>query len=163
MPTTRCTTSCPAKNHVARYEYDDADRLKSLTTTSGGTWTFVRDASGNITKRTDAKGNATTYSYDELDRLRSRSYPSVTSTPTVRFSYDANSNVVSMIDAQDGTGESMSYDALDRLKTVARAGRSFTYGYDAAANVVSRTYPDGTQLSYGFDDDGRVASLVKGG
>jgi len=64
----------------------------------------------------------------------------------------------------DGAGtETYTYDELDRLRTVSRGTDQFAYTFDAAGNLLSRTYPDGTVTSYTYDDDGRMASATSGG
>jgi YD repeat-containing protein len=39
----------------------------------------------------------------------------------------------------------------------------FAYGYDAASNLTQTTYPDGTVVSYAYDDDERMLSAATGG
>ncbi len=44
---------------------------------------------------------------------------------------------------------------------VGRSGeQGFSYRYDADGNLVSRTYPDVTLVSAGFDRDGRLVALA---
>ena len=66
----------------------------------------------------------------------------------------------------DGVGANVTYgyDTADRLTAVGRAGQQgFAYRYDPDGNLVSRTYPDVTVVSAGFDRDGRLVALSEGG
>ena len=42
-----------------------------------------------------------------------------------------------------------------------RAADSFAYTYDPAGNVLTRSYPGVGPASYGYDDDGRLASVTR--
>lgn len=149
------------------FAYDGANRLASVTSPSGRVWSYAYGPTGTLRSKTLPSGNATpqagdgtiTYSYDAADRLTRIDHSDAT--PDVTFTYDANSNVMSMADGTGGT-ETYAYDALNRLTEVRRGTDVLAYGYDAAGNVVSRTYPDGTTVSSSYDDDGRLASVTEG-
>jgi RHS repeat-associated protein len=144
-----------AKNHVTTYAYDLAKRLTSTTDPLSHVWSLTYDAAGNIATRTDANNKATTFGYDALNRLTTVTYAD-SSTATVTNAYDANGNRVSMI---DGAGtETYAFDALNRLTTVTRGTVIFSYGYDAAGNVTSRTYPGQSAQPFVYDDDGRLST-----
>jgi RHS repeat-associated protein len=161
-------TRTDANGHVTKWSYDDAGQPTSITKAFGtavaATTSYSYDPDGNLETKTDANGNATqaagdgvtSYGYDELGRPSSVSYSDVT--PDLAFGYDADSNRTSMSDG--GGSETYSFDALDRLKTAMRGADSFSYGYDAASNVARRSYPSGAQTTYGYDDDGRMASMT---
>jgi RHS repeat-associated protein len=64
----------------------------------------------------------------------------------------------------DGSGSiSYIYDNLNRLTSATRGTNTFSYGYDVAGDISSRTYPDTTQTSYAYDEDNRLASATTGG
>jgi RHS repeat-associated protein len=167
-PAGNLTSRTDAKNHATTYEYDDANRRTSVTSPTGQKWTYGYDPNGNLAELVDARGNSTPtdpgdgktlFVYDELNRLASIDYSDAT--PDVGFSYDANGNRTEL---RDGFGtQTYVYDALDRLTSVTRGSDQFQYGYDAGSNVVRRIHPDGTQVDYGYDDDGRLASVTSGG
>lgn len=156
-----------AENHTTTYAYDGANRLASVTSPEGDRWTYDYDAAGNLIRTVDANGNATatagdgtiTFAYDVLHRVTTTDYSDAT--PDVTFTYDANGNRTSMV---DGAGSvTYEYDRLNRLTATTRGGEGFSYGYDAAGNVSSRTYPDETQLNYSYDDDGRMSTFASAG
>jgi RHS repeat-associated protein len=118
-------------------------------------WSVTYDDAGNVETRTDANAKTTTYSWDELKRLTAIDYHD-SSTPSVDFAYDANDNRTSM---SDGAGtETSTFDALDRLTAVTRGTTTFSYGYDAAGNLTSRTYPGEPAQTWTYNDDGQLAS-----
>jgi RHS repeat-associated protein len=164
-----------ANNHVTTYGYDDANHLSLVTgpdpdgagALTSAVTSYGYDENGNRTTRTDANGNATPtagdgqtlYTYDVLNRLKTIDYADTT--PDVSLVYDANSSRTQLT---DGSGtETSVYDALNRPTSVARGSDTFSYGYDPAGNMTKRTYPDGTVVDYGFDDDGRLQTAASGG
>jgi RHS repeat-associated protein len=162
-------------NHVTTYVYDDAGRLTQITGqdpdgAGAGTapvTTYTYDVNGNRLTMIDPNGNSTptagdgktTYTYDRDNRLKTIAYSDTT--PGVTFNYDAVGNRSSMV---DGSGTlTYTYDNLDRLKTLVRGTNTFSYTYDPAGNVLTRTYPDTTQITYTYDEDNRLATAASGG
>jgi RHS repeat-associated protein len=144
-----------ANNHVTTFAYDLAQRLTSTTAPLSHVWSLTYDPAGNIATTTDANNKITTFGYDALNRLSTVTYAD-SSTATVTNAYDANSNGVSMT---DGAGtETYAFDALNRLTTVTRGSLIFSYGYDAAGNVTSRTYPGQSAQPFVYDNDGRLST-----
>jgi RHS repeat-associated protein len=165
-------TRTDPNSHVTTYGYDNANRLTTvtlptITTPSNLTpvWTYGYDAAGNQTTVLDPNGATTTTTYDQLNRPTQVSYTGGATTPTATTSYDADSNRTQLIDG-DGT-VTYSYDYDNRLTSASRvhtAGGTdtFSYGYDPAGNITSRTYPDGTVVSYAPNNDERLASVTVG-
>jgi len=144
-----------AKLHLTTFGYDLAKRLTSTTAPLNRTWTIGYDPNGNATSRTDANQHTVTYVYDALNRLTAANYNDLL-TPDASFGYDANSNRTSLVDAF-GT-ETYVSDALNRLTSVTRGSDTFSYGYDPAGNLTSRTYPGQSAQTLVYDDDGRLTS-----
>jgi RHS repeat-associated protein len=152
------TSRVDPKNHTTSYAYDKDDRLTSVTSALNKIWRYAYDDAGNVTLTTLPSGATISYGYDALGRLTSIDYSD--STPDVSFGYDANGNRTQMT---DGAGNvSYSYDTLNRLTGVTRGVDSFAYGYDAAGHLTQRTDPDGQTATYGYTDDGELASVDGG-
>ncbi|MBA3688501.1 MAG: RHS repeat-associated core domain-containing protein [Chloroflexi bacterium] len=146
-------TRLDANQHTTTNGYDLANRLTSNTDPASHVWLLTYDPAGNLATRRDANLKTTTYAYDALNRPTSITY-ATTSTPTVTFAYDANSNRTAMT---DGAGtESYTFDALNRPTAVTRGSDTFSDGYDLAGNVISRTYPGQSAQTWVYDDDGRL-------
>jgi RHS repeat-associated protein len=181
----RVSTVTDGKNQTDTYSYDDWDRITqilyngtSTCSTSAGTCVqFVYDGDGNVTSRVDQTGT-TIFIYDTLNRLVQEDLPSSVDACSgyggMRYTYDAASNLVSNCDA--GGTVSYVYDAANRNTGEATDGGSCTpgaivqpcttFGYDAANNLTSITYPSSTSVtdSLGYDGAGHQTSeLVKEG
>jgi RHS repeat-associated protein len=156
-----------AKGHITTYTYDFANELTSLTSPTGQKWTYAYDADGNQTSMVNANGNSTqtagdgttTRTYDAVGRLTAIAYSD--STPGVSFTYDFVGNRTQMTDG--GGTQTYTYDAANRLTGVTRGTNTFSYAYNLAGNLTSRTYPDATATTYAYDNDGRLSSATSGG
>ena len=123
--------------------------------------TFERDARGNLTRHTDAAGAASTFTCNARGQVLSATGPGG---GAVTHTYNADGTLAMLHDGDtgqkivihddllrpsrlqhaDGSAESWSYDALDRLVTsVNRAGGVSTSQYDANGALVSLTDPAG--------------------
>src|SRR5262249_53938532 len=58
---------------------------------------------------------------------------------------------------------SYTYDGENELLTSSRGAATFTYTYDPAGHVTSRTYPSSPAIAYGYDADGHLTSVTAGG
>jgi RHS repeat-associated protein len=146
-------------NNMTTYGYDSAGRLTRKTDPLNHVTRHSYDAVGNETKIVAADGTTTTKGYDLVNRLTSIHYSD--STPSATFTYDGLGNRLTMV---DGAGtETYGYDAMNRLTSVTRGTSGFSYTYDSAANILSRTYPDGTLTTYTYDSDNKMATLASGG
>ena len=174
-----------AQGNETDYEYDDLDRLVSLTDPLAGTVTFGYDANGNRTSVTDPGGNTTRFAYDALGRLVQRIDPLGNASS---FTYDAVGNLIQAID-RNGRTRAFSYDGLNRpvtetwldggvpineistlydvagrLQAVADDHSVIDYTHDATDRVLS-TDITGTPglppvvLSYGYDAVGNRTQI----
>lgn len=82
--------------HTTDYEYDDANRLTSMTVDMFNgrmTETYTYDNRGNMTSKTAGDGGKTVYFYDDLDRVTTEINAAGTYTTTL---YDRVGNVTSV-------------------------------------------------------------------
>jgi len=133
-----------------------------------GTTVYVRDAAGNVTRRTDGRGVVANATFDALSRQLTETFPA---TPALdrSFGYDAttggNKGVGRLTGLTDAQGSaSFGYDARGNLLSETRVigGQSYTtsYGWDLADNLVSITYPSGRIVEYPRDGLGRVTAVT---
>jgi RHS repeat-associated protein len=155
---TYCTTTTNPDVGVTTDYYNSRDELIDETLPGGQSSQYAYDAAGNKTTMTNAAGQTATYGYDADYHLTSVSY-SDPGTPNVTYTYDADGRRTSMT---DGTGTTTySYDADSRLTSVQDgAGSTVSYGYDAAGDVTSVTYPGGNVVTRTFDGAGELASVT---
>lgn len=131
------------------YDYDDEGFLRSATDGVGNVAEMVSfDAIGRllerkVTRAVDGSEVVTTYTYDQpqytnpLGRLTQVSAPS----SLQEFAYDRYGNV---------SAQSLTLDGE-------RSTEATTY--DPAGRLAELTYPDGTVLHQGYDDQGYIESL----
>jgi len=122
-----------------RYEFI-YDALGHVTQNKKGTATmsFVYDAAGNRSQRTDYNSSMTNYTYDALDRLTTISYP-------------------------DTTSATYGYDVLSRLTTATNPTGTVTIGYDNRSRVNSVTDVFGQVVSYSYDGNSNRTQLSLNG
>jgi RHS repeat-associated protein len=143
--------------NTTTYAYDPLDRLISTTDPLNRKTGYSYDLAGNLTTLTNPSGQVTTYAYDTADELVKISYSSG-HTPQVTFTYNADSERVSMV---DGTGKTTySYDSLNRLvKSTNGAGSTVSYTYDLNSNLTRLTYPGGKRINRTYDAAGHMISV----
>lgn len=122
-----------------------------ITSSTGLSVPFVRDAQGRITKITDPQGNEYLYTYDASGNLATVKYPGVTQTSS--YSYDPNHLYVSGTDFNSNPLPTTAYygpadtdtnglPLNGRLKSVQDAlGETTSYAYNLATNTTITTYP----------------------
>lgn len=143
------TTSC---------EYDALFGMTRTLYPDSTTEIFAYDVVGNFTSYTDANGNTTSYQYNAVSQLISVEFSDESS---VELDYDANGNRTLMVDPA-GTSTYV-YDNRNRLCQETRTidGIAYTVGrqFDIASRTVATTYPEGTTVTFVYDDLNRLTSI----
>lgn len=129
------------------YTYDGLDRLISITDGLGNVTQFTYDSRDAVIGQIDPLGNVTRFDYDIYGRQVAE-YIEMSDTGlgggprqpgfdvVNQFVYDANRNLIRLIDAH-GTSTEQSYDALDRrIESKYADGTTTTYHYDGNDNLV---------------------------
>lgn len=116
------------------------------------------DAAGNLKALIDPAERKTSYAYDAANRLVEVNY-SEEATPDAKFEYDADGNVIGMV---DGTGtSSFGYDQLGRLtRSEDGHGDVVAYGYNLGEELTGIAYPNGKSVSRTYDGAGRLESVT---
>jgi RHS repeat-associated protein len=132
---------------------------------------YTYDADGNLTNRLDATG-AWTFSYDPVGRLAGETTPASAAGITSQvLTYDASGNLTSF---QDGSvpvkyyynaANQLSmlaepYDSCSPGETVPNADDCTLFGYNAAGQRTTTSYPTGEVVTVGYDTSGRETSVV---
>jgi RHS repeat-associated protein len=140
-----------------RYEFVH-DALGRPTQEKKGALTksFVYDAAGNRTQRTDFNGAVTNYSFDALNRLTTIGYPDTTS---ATYGYDALSRLATATNP-NGT-VTIGYDNRGRVSSVTDVfGQVVGYAYDANSNRTQLSLNSGTSATYQYDVLNRLTQLA---
>ncbi len=152
-----------------------------------GTWSYAYDAAGNLVRQTDARGQRVCFYYDNMNRVVGKIYWNNDSCPTpspytpydVVFQYDnarGDANTANSwgrlrrayVGSNDATnGHDYKYDDRGRTReeTVWVDGTSYTtsYTYDAMDRVKTMVYPDGEVVTYGYQPNGALDTVVGSG
>ena len=161
------------------HEYDAMNRRVLTYEELGNQTHFEYDVLGRLARQTDAEGNETDFSYDALGRL-----VCVVDAEGgwTEYTYDATGNLIEIEDANDGVISTREYDALGRL-ILAKDGNHNIYEYDydeignqiwvrdakgaetvlvydAASRLMDVYYPDATQVSYTYDNNGNRTAMT---
>jgi RHS repeat-associated protein len=145
--------------HVTTFTYDlifgrkieEKDALNRTTK-----WSYK--PSGLLASTTDALNRVTTLTYDAANDLTTIAYPDHTVTQT----FDSVGNRLTMTD-WIGT-HSWVYDDLNRVTSATDgSGNVIGYGYDAASNLTTITYPGSKTVTYAFDDANRIETVTDWG
>ena len=144
--------------HPTQYRYDKADRKIAEIRPLGETYTYAYDSAGNLVEVTGPDGRRKVNTYDDAARLiQQRHYLPGTATPerTVDFTYDANGNLETWNDGSYSATYTYDKNGRKRSEAVNYGAFSLThsYTYDAAGNKASYTAPDGTVITYHWDQD----------
>jgi YD repeat-containing protein len=149
------TAVVDAINQRYEFVYDPIGRV-SQNKKGNATMSFVYDASGNRSQRTDYNGAVTNYSYDGVNRLTTISYPDTTS---ATYGYDVLSRLTSATNAA-GT-VTIAYDNRGRVNSVTDVfGQVVGYSYDANSNRTQLTLNASTNATYQYDVINRLSQLT---
>jgi RHS repeat-associated protein len=127
----RTTSYINPLSQTTTYSYDSRGLLTRWALSGGISASYARDSLGRITGITDPNGNIWDRSYDEMGRLTSET--------------DPLSNSISY-----------GYDSRSRLATVTYPESFLQITYDETGNIIRKLYSDGTDLTYTYDDNGRL-------
>lgn len=148
-----------ARGRRTGFLYDEFGRARSRTLPLGQTETNSYDNFGRLQRHLDFNGQATEFEYTTFGRLlRKRSFAAGSNQPsqTVEFAYDAFSRPTGVLDAR---GQShFAYDAHGRPTRIETPEGTIRYEYDPANGRRVRTYTDYTDVRYGYDALGRLAT-----
>jgi RHS repeat-associated protein len=163
------TSRADFNGHTATYQYDAMNRLKMKTAdpffstgpcASGlcgaAEIAYNYDDAGRRSSMADASGT-TSYTYDARDRLLTKTSPFA---GTLVYTYDAAGNILSLSSSNaNGASMTYTYDALNRLASVADASGVTSYTYDAAGNLGGFTYPNGVHTGYTYNALNRLTQM----
>ncbi len=143
-----------------RYEFV-YDALGHITQNKKGTamMSFVYDAAGNRSQRTDYNSAVTNYNYDVLNRLTTISYPDAT---LATYGYDELSRLTTATNPNGAV--TIAYDNRSRISAVTDVfGQVVSYAYDANSNRTQLNLNGAPNVSYQYDVINRLTQLTDSG
>ncbi|MEA2037979.1 MAG: MopE-related protein, partial [Nanoarchaeota archaeon] len=146
-------------NNKIRYAYDSLGRKTQLIDPDLGTWSYNYDVNSNLLSQTDAKGNSISFQYDELNRPTKKS----TSDITANYYYDSGTVGTLYRVTDSNLDTTFQYDnrfrLIDEQKIIDGITFNIAYTYDSMDRLTSKTLPDGSTISYSFNNRGLVDSI----
>jgi RHS repeat-associated protein len=174
-PTGTTTFARDAADRITRVDYPNGTFLEYIYNAGGQrvrmrdqtgfTVNYGYDALGRLSKLTDGGGNLiVSYAYDPVGRLSGKQFGNGTSTT---YRYDANSNVLAIVNLAPGgavqSSYTYTYDDQDLPVTMTTAAGTFVYGYDAAGQLTSVQTPSGRTITYQYDAAGNRSAVIDNG
>ena len=151
--------------HETKFKYDGLGRQNEVIDALGYSTRMDYDLVGNVMSMTDANGRITSNVYDSLNRKTQTTTPvttydvltnaPITSNLTTRYTYDKNSNVISIEDPL-GRITKNTYDELNRRVTTTNAfgtsdAATTKYSYDGVGNVITTIDANNHPTYYEYD------------
>jgi RHS repeat-associated protein len=165
-------------NNVNKFEFDRNDRVIKEILPLGQTTTYSYDGVGNVIERIDPNGHKTTYTYDATNWLEEiNQYLGGTQlTRTTTFDWDNSYNLIAWSDTdltrptgQQTSSGSATYDDDDHkthesISIPTPSGLPYTfsyaYQYSPAGYKTQLTWPDETDIEYGYSDHGELQTVT---
>jgi RHS repeat-associated protein len=147
--------------------YDELDRMVTSTDSLGNVTHYAYDSRGNQVRRVDALGNVISMEHDIFNR-RVATHQELTDTglgsmvqerATTSYEYDANGNLLAIIDAL-GRRTQYIFDARDRRRAIVYPDESqSSFDYDLDGNLIRTQDNNGLCRLYTIDALGRTVRV----
>ncbi|UHA71910.1 RHS repeat-associated core domain-containing protein [Paenibacillus sp. 481] len=147
-----------ANGNVTTYQYDGLSRLNAVTDAESKTTNYKYDLSGNMVEVTYADGNKVQKKYDEIGRLIQQIDPK---NQSKKLHYDANSNVIRSVDRK-GQTQYFEYNMRNLLTSsffASQAEERVSYQYDRVGRRTSMTDSTGT-TNYEYHPSGELNTIT---
>ena len=143
---------------ITRYTRDLRGQVTETVDALGQKETYTYDKKGQLLGKLDKEGYLTKYAYTKQGDLSGIQYADG---KEVKLSYNP---LRQLIEIQDWLGSTrITPDALGRAEKVQYPdGREVSNTYGKAGERRSITYPDGTTVFYGYDEQFRLSELKEG-
>ncbi len=152
-------TSMTTPAGTATYAYDTAGMLDKVVDAKGRTFDLGVDSDGRVRSLARPNGVTTTWAYDDASRLTGVTHKrGTTVVDSASNVLDADGNRTGLTTPQGQ--ESYTLDAADQLTSVTYPdGTTTTYTYDAAGNRLTSKTGSAAAVAYSYDDASELASV----
>jgi len=127
------------RTNLTRLQNDVLGRVLLRTNANNEVTQFQYDSSGNLTNLVDGKLQKTLFQFDLFGRLTNKLDNTLAS--VLKLTYDANSQITTRWTPEKGTT---------------------TFGRDSVGRVRTNSYPLNPQITFSYDNDGRLTNMVDG-
>jgi YD repeat-containing protein len=173
-PDFRLPTRVAGPKHITTNTYDgngnltekriqatsDANGAQGFAASSVGSaqvWSYTYNDVGQVLSAIDPRDNTNTYIYDNQGNLTSVS--NAVGHVTTLTNYDAHGRIGRIVDP-NGLTTDLSYSSRGWL-TSKKTGEEMTrYDYDGVGQLTKATLPDGSHVTYTYDDAHRLTAIV---
>ena len=136
------------------FTYNTYGNTKTTNLPLGITTTQNYDAISRNIKITNPLGQVTNMSYDVHDNVMNNTRVSASGNLTNNYTYDNNDNVKTI--NANGQVTSFNYNSRDLVESMTFGNDTKTYSYRNDNLIDKYTRPDGTEMDYTYDDQGRL-------
>ncbi len=148
-----------AKGNIFNYTYDSLGRKIKMKDPDLGIWNYSYDKVGNILKQTDNRNITISMEYDELNRITKK----ISSEENITYAYDTNkNNTLSKVETKSSI-INYTYDnqlrKISEMKTINIMRFIINYSYDAMDRVILKILPDNTNITYSYNNQGKLGSI----
>ena len=149
----RLTAIIPAEDEPTVFEYRDG--FVSAVSRGQATWTYRRNAQGDITAQTDPHGHTTRYVYDAQGRVREIHHPDGS---CHQLAWNPHGQLIEE-QLPNGGQRRYRYDALGRQITRQDENGAITqYQWDAIGRLTQISLPGGATRAYSYNAYGKVTA-----
>ncbi len=142
---------------VWKFDYTKMGRIKSVEDPLGNKWEFSYDNQGRKKNVKLPSGEGINYTYDANGNLIRADYQKGDETKSIEFAYDA------LGCPTQTEGLSIIYDKEGRVietkNKVDDMNLSFLAEYDRGGRLIKVTYPGNLEVSYTYDENGRLKKV----
>ncbi len=162
----RLTNITDLSSHSINYTLDELGDRTATTAATGYSTKYSHSATfdnlGRMLTDVGASSQTTTYTYDPNSNVLTVAPPSPSG--TITYTYDALNRVATRVDPSPGGTTTFTYDVHNRLTNVQDAnGNSTAYVYDGFGDVTQITSPDTGTTVYHYDKDRNLTQKVFAG
>ncbi len=142
--------------NITIYTYDDLHRLRERSYATGLIDEFDYDTGGRMT-RADNNHSHIGYTYDCADRILTSTQTDLPETYSyvVGYEYDVFANTRTLLYPSG----KIVVETLDQRGRLAEVSDAAVYAYDIANRVLTKTFANGTQARYDYNDNDWVTAL----
>lgn len=134
--------------------YDSFGRQVTLDDPDAGSSNYTYDIFNQLESQTDANSSTKSMTYDKLGRIKTVTCNGIVDT----YTYDGinGKGMLMGISRSDGNSISYEYDGFQRVISETKSDGvntfTFEYEYDQKGNLIEKTYPNGFELQYTYDE-----------